>query len=63
MNYPESLPTIETNSFYELFKSQESGQEADSARDRREYVTTYRQFVHKPDGSCDVVTHNFEGRL
>lgn len=63
MNYPDNLPTIETNSFYEPFELQATSQEIDVARDQREFLTTYTQFIYKRDGGCDVITHNYEGKL
>lgn len=63
MTYPSNLPTIETNSFYEPFKPQSVRKAPDAARDRREFLTSYTQFVYKSDGSCEMITQNYEGKL
>lgn len=57
------LLAVETHSFYESLERIPSGRKTYDEQDRREFLTSYTQFMYKNDGTFDMIRRNYEGQI
>lgn len=67
MNYPCKLPEIERNSFYSPYQyldhDHSQKQRSEQERKKREFTTTYYEYVHDSDGNCRIIPHHYEDEV
>lgn len=65
MNYPGKLPPIERNSFYSPYQYGAHSRKLRSEQERkkREFTTTYYEYIYDNDGNCRVISHHYEDEV
>ena len=62
MGHPSKLPSIERHSFFSPHQYSERGRRLRDERERkkREFTTTYYDYIYDNAGNCRAVVHHYE---